>query len=37
MPSGGGNNRGGSCNGYEQHKLENIERNKSKLAAQCSI
>jgi hypothetical protein len=28
-----GNNRARSCNVYEQQKLENIERNKRKLAA----
>jgi hypothetical protein len=33
MSSAGGNIRVGSCNTYEQQKLENIERNKRKLAA----
>jgi hypothetical protein len=33
MASAGGNNQAESCNEYEQKKLENIERNKRKLAA----
>jgi hypothetical protein len=33
MASAGGNNKAGSYNEYEQKKLENIERNKRKLAA----
>jgi hypothetical protein len=33
MSSAGGNKRVVSCNAYEQQKLENIERNKRKLAA----
>jgi hypothetical protein len=33
MSSAGGNKRVGSCNAYEQQKLENIERNKRRLAA----
>jgi hypothetical protein len=31
MSRAGGNSRGGSCNAYEQHELENIERNKRKF------
>jgi hypothetical protein len=31
MSSTGGNKRVGSCNVYEQQKLENVERNKRRL------
>jgi hypothetical protein len=31
MSSAGGNKRVGSCNAYEQQKLENIERNKNEV------
>jgi hypothetical protein len=33
MASAGGNNKDGSCNEYEQKKIETIEKNKRKLAA----
>jgi hypothetical protein len=33
MANAGGYNKDGSCNEYEQKKLETIERNKRKLAA----